>query len=75
MSVHQTLGSFYPGPLINITLSAEGDSSKDDMICSCKEPLIWDLDNQEYKIKFQYLVGTWLILRFFSGYLRLHQGH
>lgn len=32
MSVHQTLGSFYPGPLINITLSAEGDSSKDDMI-------------------------------------------
>lgn len=66
-SAHQTSWNFCPEPYINIALGAVGNSSKDDIICNCKKPLIWDLGSQEHTIKFYHFAGPWLVLRFFLG--------
>ena len=75
-SVHQTLWNFCSESYIHIAQSAMGDSSKDDMICTCKKPLIWDLDSQEYTIKFQHFADIYLVsTEILSGQLCLHQSH
>lgn len=50
-----------------LALGAVGDANEDDLICGCRELLIWDLNSWEYTIKFRYFAGHWLNTMCFLG--------